>query len=38
MIVSVMRYQQHRVFNKYEKCISELVQLLTEHREYELYI
>ena len=32
-----MRYQQHRVFNKYEKGISELVQFLTEHREYEWY-
>ena len=32
-----MRYQQHRVFNKYENGISELVQFLTEHREYEWY-
>ena len=33
-----MRYQQHKVFSKYEKGISELVQFLTEHREYEWYI
>ena len=34
----LMRYQQHRVFSKYEKGISELVQFLTEHRKYEWYI
>lgn len=38
MIVSIMRYQQHRVFNKCEKGISELVQFLKEYREYEWYI